>query len=272
MTIKHSLDLAIKKLKLKKNKTAALDAEVLLAFILKKPKEFLYTWPDKKLTADQTKKFQALISRRTGGEPVAYLIKNQEFYSLDFYVDKRVLIPRPETELLIEEVMEYVMNQKLKIADIGTGSGCIAVALAKNLPAAKIIATDISKKALAVAKKNAGKHKAKIDFFYGNLLQPLINKKNKIDIIVANLPYLKKPLPFEPKTAFVGGKDGLEIYEKLIQQIANYKLRSKLILLEIDPRQIIKIKKIISKYLPQAKIEIKKDLAKLARTVVIKQT
>lgn len=264
-----------------------LDAEILLAFVLEKPKEFLYTHPEYKLTATQIKKFKKLVNCRKEGEPVAYLTNHKEFYGLNFYVDKNVLIPRPETETLVEEIIKDNKNKKIVIADIGTGSGCIAIVLAKFLPKAKIYATDICKKALNVATGNAKKHNVKIDFIQGNLLEPLKNKK--IDIVAANLPYGWKEwknnttaetvgLKFEPLLALFTEENGLYLYKKLFQQIrlrithpafvphivglrrGKYSLPVT-IYLEFDPRQKDDFKKIAKEYLPQYRLRIKKDLA-----------
>jgi release factor glutamine methyltransferase len=136
------------------------------------------------------------------------------------------------------------------------------------LPKTKIIATDISKKALVVAKKNAKTHKVKVKFLQDDLLTPIRNQR--VDIIVANLPYLKKSLPFEPKKAFLAGKQGLDLYQKFFQQIIDYNLKPKFVIIEIDPRQTTKVKKIVKQYLPQVKVQTKKDLADLDRVLIIK--
>lgn len=276
MNLKQALTWALKNIK-KITKTPSLDAEVLLSNVVKKSKEFLYSYPEKTLTKIQEKKFKALISRRTKGEPVAYLTNNKEFYGLNFYVDKRVLVPRPETELLVNETIKLLKAKgcKLKaISDIGTGSGCIAISLAKQLPKSTILATDVSEKALQVAKINAKIHKVKIKFFQGDLLAPL--KKQKIDIIIANLPYGAKniwendnSIKFEPKIALYAKKSGLAIYEKFFKQIADFKLKPKYIIIEIDPSQTEAIKKIVKSALPKSQLEIKKDLARLNRIIIV---
>ncbi len=276
MTIKQALILATNKLN-KPSPSPSLDAEVLLCFVLKKSKEFLHTHPESKLTAAQLKKFSDYIKRRAKNEPIAYIIKTKEFYGLDFYVDKRVLIPRPETELLVDTILslQTPYSDKCIIADIGTGSGCIAVTLAKQLPKAEIMATDISKKTLLVAKKNAKKHKVKIKFYHGDLIAPLKNKK--INIIAANLPYLDNyyktstnpGLKYEPKTALEGFQHGIAVYEKLFRQIDNRKQKPKFIICEIGYNQAKKMEKLIKKYLPKSGIIIKKDLAGLNRLAII---
>lgn len=281
-TIQQTLKQASQKLKQKKILSADLDAEVLLSFVLKKSKEFLFTYPEQKLTLAQQKKFDRLISRRITGMPVAYLTNHKEFFGLDFYVNKTVLIPRPETEILVEQAIRLIRKNKFKnIADIGSGSGAIIISLAKNLDAnKKYYATDICRRALQTAKKNAARHQAKINFFQGDLLEPLKNKK--LDLIATNLPYLKNShknllkspdtlgLKFEPPKALYAGKGGLDCYEKFFTQIRNYDIKAKFILIEIGDRQAGQLKKIILTLLPKAKITTIKDLCGLNRVLEIK--
>lgn len=285
MTINQALNLATDKLTKKHLTTSSLDAEVLLSFIIKKPKEYLHTHPEAKLTAGQLKKFNQLIARRAKGEPVAYLRNLKEFYGLEFYVDKNVLIPRPETELLVDEILNSlpscrdVLQYAPTIADIGTGSGCIAIAFKKHLPKATVMATEISSKALAVARKNAKKHKVKVNFFRGHLLLPLKNRK--IDILLANLPYgnksawskIKNPntagLKFEPKVALYAKNSGLGLYQKLFKQIALLKFPPEKILIEIDPSQAKKAGALAKKFLPDYSWQIKKDLSGQNRLIIL---
>lgn len=283
MNIKQISSWATNKLLAKKIKTAALDAEVLLSFVLNKPKEFLYTHPEYKLTKQQITRFKQLVSRRSKCEPVAYLKNTKEFYGLDFLVDKRVLIPRPETELLVEEVLKQLRAQSSElraVADIGTGSGCIIISLAKALMEhITCYATDISQKALQVAKLNAKQYKVKMRFYHGNLLEPL--KNEKIDIVVANLPYGWKQwnnntsaetssLKFEPQQALFTKENGLYFYRLFLEQLAKRVQKPKLVFIEFDPRQTSSLKKLIKKYLQKSKLEIKKDLAGLNRLLIIK--
>lgn len=288
MTLQQTLLQAIKQLRTNCVPSAQLDAEVLLSLILKKPKAFLYSHPEYKLTESQTEKFKKLISQRIKNKPIAYLTKHKEFFGLDFYVDENVLIPRPETEILVEEVLKE--SKKLQatsyiptILDIGTGSGCIAIALKKFLPKAKIIAVDISEKALKVAKFNAKKHKVKIQLIKGDLLKPFLGGTRQApacrfrpDIIVANLPYLtplqleEKTIQSEPKKAIFGGHDGLKYFRRLFGQIGLLKFKPKEIFLEIDPNQRKKLIALAQIYFENAKIEIKKDLAGWERVMIIK--
>lgn len=252
-----------------------LDLDLLLAAAFKKTREFLYIHPEQKISARQFNNFKKLLARRKRGEPLAYLLGHKEFYGLDFKVNKNTLIPRPETEIMVAEILK---NKNIKtIADIGTGSGCIAIALAKNNPNLKVYATDISAQALPVAKTNAKKHRVKIIFKKGNLLDPI--KNIKLDAVAANLPYgwkswknntsaETKGLKFEPSIALFTDKNGLQLYEELLKQLrgGHYKI----IFLEIDPRQTKLITPLIKKYLPTAKVEIKKDLGCRDRLVIIK--
>lgn len=301
MTIKLILANATQKLKKHKIQFPHLDAEILLSHVLKKPKEYLFSHGEKKLNKNQIIKFQYLISRRLKGESIAYIVHCKEFYGLNFYVNKNVLVPRPETEIIITNykllITNYLKEKKLiTTIDVGTGSGCIIVTLAKIFKKTtqnKFIAIDISKKALLVAKKNAKKHKIekKIKFIHGDLLNPIlkntslaipsstfIEDRNSSLVIIANLPYLtpiqikKSPsIQHEPKLALDAGFDGLKYYKKLFSQIKTLSktLKNINILCEIDPLQTIKIKKIIKKNLPEADIQIKKDLAKKNRVVLI---
>lgn len=278
MTIDQALKNATKQLT--SSSSPALDAILLLTFVLKMAKEKIYAHGDRPITPVQLKKYQNLVRRHRIGEPIAYLLGSKDFFGRAFKVNRYTLIPRPETEELIEELLLQLKNNKerLTIADIGTGSGNIAITLAKELPKAKISATDISKSALKLAEKNAAAHGVKIDFHHGDGIAPLARKK--IDIIVANLPYLPdkdnrktnpamRSLSYEPATALFAGDDGLDAYRALFDQIKKRKQQPRLIITEIDPRQIDTLPAIINEYLSPAKIEIKKDSSGQHRIVVI---
>ncbi len=286
MTSKQALTWATTTLKVHQIPSPRLDAEILLSALFKKNREHLFTYPNQGLTSDQNKKYKILIRRRAHLEPLAYLTGHKEFYGLDFYVNKNVLVPRPETELIIEEVLNQVSSKEpYEIIDVGTGSGCIAITLAKLLPKIKIYATDIRRAALKIARKNVQNHKVskRIKFLQGDLLTPIPKKfwqSQKEKIIIANLPYLNQQLltsspsiGYEPKVALSGGKDGLEVYREFIDQlklrIADYGLRAA-VLVEINPGQTKEIKKIIQEKFPKSKIQIKKDLSGLNRIVIFK--
>ena len=304
MIIKEALKLAISEFNKKNINCPALEAEILLSHILKKTREFLLTHPNKKISQNQIVKFKDLAGRRKKGEPIAYLIGSKEFYGLDFIVNKNTLIPRPETESMVEETMNLISQisyrksrakECITLIDVGTGSGCIVITLAKLLKLRitnyELFAIDISKQALTIAKKNAKLHKVgkKIKFLQGNLLEPILkNKKLKIKnqklMILSNLPYGWKEwknncsmetvgLKFEPAIALFTEKNGLKLYEDLFKQVnelVKFKPLSLDLLCEFDPRQTSLMKELIKKYFPQAKLQIKKDLAGRNRLAIIK--
>ena len=269
-----------------------LDAEILLAHVLGKSREFLFTNPEFEINFWQKLKFENLVRQRQKNIPVAYLVGHKEFFGLDFLVNKNVLVPRPDTELMVEETIKHLNtlspnHNKILLVDVGTGSGCIPISIIKTQEHKNIktFVIDVSKKALCVAKKNAQKHNVEIKFLHGNLLEPMfqlseLRTKNTELIITANLPYITEQqfkqepsIQKEPKLALVADNDGLALYEELLQQIKQitntYNLKTKTYF-EIDPTQTDKIKILIKKYLPESNIEVKKDLAGLDRLVIIK--
>jgi release factor glutamine methyltransferase len=276
MTIHDLINLGIKKLTTSTSK--ALDAEVLLSHVLNKPKEYLLINPYKKVDAKLEKKYLTLINRRLLGWPVAYIIKEKEFYKRKFYVDKHVLIPRPETEGLIDLVLKEIRQLKSKkpihIVDIGTGSGVIIITIARSVAtkqSVKYFASDISPKAVAVAKKNAKLHEVKIKFADGNLLEPWGTQK--FDIIVANLPYLAKLVDpstkHEPIGALVAAKKGLKLYEELFKQVHALYPKPYFLFLEIGRDQGRPIKKLARKLLPAYECKTYKDLFGRTRYAVL---
>lgn len=278
---------------LKNSKLSPLDTEILLSYTLKKPKEYLIAHPETKLTASQIARFKKLTKRRLSNEPIAYLTGNKEFFGRDFFVDRNVLIPRPETELLVEASLQRIMNYELaclptrqgimNIIDVGTGSGNIVISIAKNVPVAMrnniiFYAIDFSLKALEIAKKNAKRHRINgcIKFIQSDLLEFFVKKKEKLwenTLIVANLPYVspalykkhQNGLRFEPKTALISQKNGLGHYLRLLKSIRNICTEKKSsnigILMEISPEQKDDLGKIIKNALPKAKVDFEKDLA-----------
>jgi len=220
MTIREALE---------DSKLDELEVEIILASLLNKDRSFIYAHPEYRLAHSVLNKLTNRLRRRSKGEPLAYILGYKEFYGLKFFVDKHVLIPRPETETLVDETLSWIKKQGLTsqvICDVGTGSGCIAISLAKHLPSARIYAIDLSKTALEVAKKNAKLHGVaeKIIFLQGNLLLSL---PEKVDILVANLPYIPTKSisslqteirDWEPKEALDGGPDGMALYDSLFEQ------------------------------------------------------
>ena len=254
-----------------------LDAQILLGHVLHVERSTLYAYPERELTLAQEQQYVALIERRARGEPVAYLVGHKEFYGLDFVVDRRVLIPRPETELLVETALQ-VCRQKIAagsmpvVADIGTGSGAIPIALAVNearLP--YLYATDISGDALAVAALNCQRHhvEQRVCLLQGDLLAPL---PEPVDVLTANLPYvgtgetvLLTPdvYDYEPHLALFSGPDGLDLIERFLKDAAtSTKLKANaVILLEIGYQQRERLSQVIDRLWPQAKLSVYKDYA-----------
>jgi release factor glutamine methyltransferase len=197
--------------------SARLDAEVLLAHVINRPRSYLYTWPERNLPSDQQARFDRLLQRRASGEPVAYLIGRREFWSLPLAVTPDTLIPRPETETLVALALERIpAAAPARIADLGTGSGAIALAIASERPGCRLVATDASAAALAVARRNAVRLGIdNIHFLAGDWFEPLLD--TAFDVIVSNPPYIPETAPhlsqgdvrFEPRQALASGPDGM---------------------------------------------------------------
>lgn len=262
---------------LKKNgiDSYVLDTELLLGFVLKKKKEWILVNPEFNVHKNAEKRFFRFIIKRIKNYPIAYILGYKYFYGLKFKVNKHVLIPRPETETLVAEVLKstHPMGGPT-ILDVGTGSGCIAISISTKLQNVKIMASDISQKALRIAKKNARLNNTKnIQFIKSNLLTGIENKD--IDIIVANLPYVKKDyknesIKYEPREALYSSKDGLSHYKKLLYQIKELKFSPKYIFLEIDPDQVEILTNFTKQIFSKPIIEIKKDLNGFDRIFIIK--
>lgn len=203
--------------------SAGLDAELLLAAALGKPRSFLYAWPDHQPTSSVRERFADSIRARAAGQPVAYTLGSKEFFGLDLAVTPAVLIPRPDTELLVEQVLERLdAGSTATIADLGTGSGAVALALARHLPAARVLATDSSAEALKVARANARELRLEVDFLRGDWCAPLGDAS--VDVLVANPPYVAEGDPHlaelaaEPLAALVSGPEGLDALRTIIGQ------------------------------------------------------
>lgn len=259
---------------LRRSTTPALDAEVLLAAILKVERGFLFSHPEKKLSQPQQDRFSRFISRRAKLEPVAYILGHKEFFGLDFLVNKNVLVPRPETELLVETVINLMKKTPTaKILDIGTGSGVMAITLKHLLPKTKMYASDINRKALFLAKKNAQQQKTSITFKHGSLLSPF--PQLKFNCIISNPPYLtaadmqNPQLAFEPKQALYGGLDGLGVYQKLIPQAVAQLLPNGYLVLEIGSTQYSALRRFTRNLFPLTTISCLKDYTHRNRVLVI---
>jgi release factor glutamine methyltransferase len=258
--------------------SARLDAEVLLSFCLGCDRLEFYKNPDMTISETKIAVFRNLIVRRLQWEPVAYITSRKEFWTFVLEVNNSVLIPRPDTEVIVEEALNIcrkIDSPEINILDIGTGSGAIAIALAKEIPHAKVMATDISLTAVNLAQKNAAALglKEKIDIRQGNLFEPV---DGIFDIIVCNPPYISareyEKLPagvkdYEPREALWAGKSGLEFYEKLIYQAADFLQKNGWLLLEIGAKQEAGVREIIETAGFYDSIEMRRDYAGLPRVM-----
>jgi release factor glutamine methyltransferase len=240
--------------------SANLDAQILLQEVLEKDRAYLLAHPEDVLTDEQQAKFAAWVNRRSAGEPVAYIIGRRAFYDREIAVAPGVLIPRPETELLLEQALAWLKTRPDGVVvDVGTGSGALAVTLKANVPNAAVYATDISPQALMMARYNAFLHGVQVEFYEGNLLEPLLERGVHVNVVMANLPYIAKDeLPtlevsrYEPRLALDGGVDGLNLIR------AN---SGALVLLEIGADQGEAALELTQKALSPQSVEILKDYA-----------
>jgi release factor glutamine methyltransferase len=290
-----------------------LAAELLLLHVFGRDRTWLYAHPEEVVSDENAQRFFALIARRAAGEPTQHLTGKQEFWGLEFEVTPDVLIPRPETEHVIEVALDRLAVRELRagrrqtttgegfwIADVGTGSGCIAIALAKELPGAKFCATDISQKALVVARRNAARHSVadRIDFIESNLLNafsvvgaqhaaPLLGKdaphesrvtiheSRSFDLIASNPPYVGRreaaTLPrevreHEPEVALYGGEEGYELYAALIAQAAQYLKPGGILVLELGHNSLSAVRPLLDAA-PWTNVSVTNDLAGVPRVL-----
>ena len=272
------LNIGSSKLKNKRILSHRLDSEILLSNVLRKKREKILINLNQKIKKDNIKKFDKLIQRRSLKEPIAYIIKRKEFWSKQFFVNKNTLIPRPETEIMIEYIVEMFKKKSISILDIGTGSGCILLSLLSELKSSKGLGIDISAKALVVAKKNAKKLKlvSKLKF----LNKSVDDLQNcKFDLVVSNPPYIEtKSLrsldddikKFEPIMALDGGNDGLDVIKKVIYKSRCILKCNGMLALEIGNEQYKKVSKILKnnnfiivKYIKDYKNNIRSLISKL---------
>jgi release factor glutamine methyltransferase len=256
--------------------TASRDAELLLLHVLQISRATLLAYPDREIPSDQQSRYQSLIMRRLQHEPVQYVIGQQEFYGLNFHVTRAVLIPRPETEHLVEAVLKLLPpNQPLKILDVGTGSGAIAIALAVHLPHAEITALDISSDALAVAAANAREHTVadRIRFLRSDLLGAVSTDEAGFDAIVSNPPYIPEAdrltlhpqvRDHEPATALFAGETGLDIYRRLVPQAHNALKANGLLAVEIGYGQQIALVELLSGWRSVSFVEDLQGISRVA--------
>jgi release factor glutamine methyltransferase len=210
-----------------------LEAEILFAYALQQSRSYLHTQADKLISIEEAERFAHYLSRRCHREPIAYITGSREFWSLELNVNKETLIPRPETELLVERVLAFFPNkaEKIKAVDLGTGSGAIAIALGHERPNWQIYATDISENTLQIARKNAQRLAVKnISFLQGDWCQALASFTADFDVVVSNPPYIAEAewgayaegLVFEPRSALIAGKAGLDAIDIISRQAQSY--------------------------------------------------
>lgn len=262
------------------------ETRLLLAHITGKNKSWWLAHPEAAPSPAEQQRLQAAEKRLQAGEPLPYLLGRWEFYGLEFEISPEVLIPRPETELLIEVAQRWLAEQSplgagLRGLDVGTGSGIIPVTLATLLPQAQFVAADISPAALNIARRNAEKHgvSARIQFVQSDLLQSASWRADSaFQLITANLPYIPsatlRKLPIfgrEPSLALDGGADGLELIRRLTAQVAAAKIQWRLFLLEMEYRQGAALQSLLRENFPEAEISIQKDLAGLNRLAVARR-
>jgi release factor glutamine methyltransferase len=279
VTLRQALQRASEALASHDIEDATLEAELLLRHALRMSRTGLYAELGQEFPPDKTETFWQMLGRRLAHEPTAYIVGRREFFGLDLYVDHRVLIPRPESELLVEKAIELAPlgSPRRLLADIGTGSGAIAISLALNLPQSRIYATDASAAALEVAAVNCERHKVadQIWLLQGDMLAPL---PQPVDLIVANLPYIEEGALgqlsaeirwFEPMSALAGGADGLESIGRLLAQ-AGGKLRPQgCLVLEVGRGQAEAVTSLAESHFPHARVGLAPDLSGTGRTVIV---
>lgn len=277
-TIRDVLQTAIQCLEAKSD-TARLDAQLLLNHVLDVETAYLYAHPERELTDDEHAAFMAMVDRRCTGEPIAYILGEVGFYDLMLSVTPDVLIPRPETEQLVEIAIEHARSisvRSLTVADVGTGSGAIAVTFARHVPSATVYAVEVSEQALKVARENNQRAGTNVQFLQGNLIEPLIQRNIKVDLLMANLPYIDSEevrtlevSRHEPMLALDGGEGGFEFITEMLKDVRQVCNDGALILLEIGADQGMGVLSLASSLLQPRAIRLAKDYAGHDRIVRI---
>lgn len=262
-----------------------LEAQLILSYVLKVDKVYIYTYKDKLVKESEAYKYFELINKRKQGYPIQYIVGKQEFMGIDFYVREGVLVPRPDTEILVENVLKWVdkysnKNDIITIVDIGTGSGAIALSLAYYIKNAIVYTVDISESALKVAEKNRNKLRLedRVVLLKGDMFDPLedLNLKGKVDIVVSNPPYIptddipflqKEVSVYEPSTALDGGKDGLCFYRRIIPEAGRYLSHAGLLAFEIGYDQAKAVENLVFNEGSFDNIKIYRDLSGHDRVV-----
>jgi release factor glutamine methyltransferase len=263
------------------------EADLLVSHVIKANRLQLYLNPEDIVSASSYEKAQKLFEQRAAGVPTQYLLGIQEFWGLEFVVTPDVLIPRPETEVLVEEVLRLVKDQPVSgsrpIVDLGTGSGCIAITLAKSLPGVQMMATDISRNALTIARGNArrlGVHR-QCTFVHGNLLEFLAKRDgNRVNMIISNPPYIPSDeletlaaevKDHEPRLALDGGPDGLDLCRRIIQESPDRLVPGGTLIMEIGWKQSRTLSEWINHQDLPWEFEFKKDLAGIERVIILRK-
>ena len=270
MTIGEALRLARRRLQ--HSDSPDLDAQLLLTRTLDAERVHLFAHPEREVTTAQQTQFEGWLSRRVDGEPVAYILGGVGFYDMELRVTPDVLIPRPETELLLEEALRLIDADKpAVVADIGTGSGALAVAFKRHRPLCAVYATDICEAALDVARENARRHDANIVFLQGDLACPLIARGVEVDLLMANLPYIESDelagldvARHEPRLALDGGEDGLRLIRGLMRQLDSVCKPGGRVLLEIGAGQGDAVRR-LARDIRGVDVQILRDYAGLER-------
>ena len=257
-----------------------LEAEVMVMNVMRMPRQDLFSHQEDGVNAQQERELAQIVERRLKREPLAYILAYKEFYGVNLLVNSDVLIPRPETETMVEHALFMALmgmeTRELVVADVGTGTGAIAINLAIHLPAARIYALDAADVVLDVASHNIRAHNVadRIKLAKGDLLEPL---PEPVDLIVANLPYiptsriptLQPEIQWEPSAALDGGDDGLDLIRRLMLQAPDKLKENGIILLELDPDQVPAVEELARQYFPEATTSIEQDLAHRDRVFVI---
>lgn len=277
-TVRRIMEVTTEFLKKQGSETPRLDTEILLAHVRGCKRIELYTRYDEVLSDEQRDRLRELVRRRAKAEPVAYLVGYREFFGLEFKVTPDVLIPRPDTETLVVELLEAAKAQAApRIVDIGTGSGCIAIAAAVNCPQARVTAIDVSAAALAVARENAERHNVadRIRFVQGDLFGPL-GEGEQFEFVVSNPPYvaegeLDQLQPevrlHEPRSALVAGADGLDVIRRLVAEAPRFLVPGGQLMFEISPEQTGAARELLEASGAYRDVRIVKDLSGRERVV-----
>lgn len=284
MEIKELLRMGVDKLGVREYLNPTLDALLILEFLLNVDRSYLYTYGDRVVSDEIVDKFFYFIEKRKTGYPLSYLLKEKDFYDLSFYIEEGVLVPRPDTEILVDWVIntaiERYQNRPINIVDLGTGSGCIGITLAYHLKNAVIYAVDLDNKTLKVAEKNISRHKLinRVVLCNGDMFDGIksLQLEGKVDIIVSNPPYIPREVieelqvevrEYEPRRALDGGSDGLDFYRRIIPESKSYLNKSGILAFEIGYSQGESVRKLFIKE-GFCNIEIIKDFQGLDRVVV----